>query len=326
MKIFSGVKPSGDLHIGNLLGAIRQFVQLQNDNEGIFCVVDLHAITVPQEPELLRKRIFDIAATYLALGIKPERSVIFVQSQVPAHTELGWILNTMTPVGELERMTQYKDAIAKGKPNFGGLLNYPTLMAADILLYDTEGVPVGEDQVQHIELARSLAERFNNRFGKTFVVPRPILIKENARVMSLLDPAKKMSKSDDNPDSAIGLMDAPDEIRRKIKRAVTDSGNEVRYDQKEKLAISNLLGIYTGFNGKTIPEAEAEFSEKSYAEFKEAVADSVVSGLADFQRRFLELQKDPAEVLAILKDGAKKANEIANQTLKTVKEKIGFLS
>lgn len=288
-------------------------------------MVDEHAITVPQDPAELRRRTLDIAISYLALGIDPHKSIVFVQSHVPAHAELGWILNTMTPVGELERMTQYKDAIAKGKPNFGGLLNYPTLMAADILLYDTEGVPVGEDQVQHIELTRSIAERFNNRFGATFSIPKQILIRETARIMSLLDPSKKMAKSDDNLDASVGLTDTPDEIRRKIKRAVTDSGTEITYDLQKKPAIANLINIYSGLTGKTASDIASLYSGKSYAEFKQGLAEAVVEALAPFQSRYHTLQKDQKSVIEILREGAKKATGRAAPVLAHAKEKIGFL-
>ena len=228
MKIFSGIQPTGNLHIGNYLGAIKQWVALQNENDAIYCVVDEHAITVPQEPDDLRRRTLEATMTLLAAGIDPEKVILFVQSHIPAHTELGWILNTITPLGELERMTQYKDK--KSKSAYAGLFNYPVLMAADILLYQTDAVPVGEDQVQHIELARSLAERFNNRFGETFTVPKPQLKKETARIMSLAEPDKKMSKSDESDKSRINLNDSPDVIRQKIKSAVTDSGSDIQYE------------------------------------------------------------------------------------------------
>lgn len=326
MRIFSGIKPSGDLHIGNYLGAIKQFVELQKENEAIFCVVDLHAITVPQDPKLLKKHTLDIAMMYLAAGINPNKSIIFIQSHVTAHAELGWILNTFTPVGELERMTQYKDALAKGKPNFGGLLNYPTLMAADILLYKTSVVPVGEEQIQHIELTRSIAERFNNKYGETFVIPKPILSKENARVMSLTNPLSKMAKSDDDLNGVISLIDSPDEIRRKIKSAVTDSGSEIKFDPEKKPAISNLLSIYDGFSEKTAKEIEKDYTGKNYAEFKNDLAEVIIEGLKPIQKRFFELQKDESQILKILRDGAEKAEPLAKVTLDVVKQKIGFVS
>ena len=323
MRIFSGIQPTGNLHIGNYLGAIKQWVALQHDNDAIYCVVDEHAITVPQEPDDLRKATLEVAMTLLAAGIEPEKVILFVQSHVPAHVELGWILNTMTPMGELERMTQYKDK--KSKSAYAGLFNYPTLMAADILLYKTEVVPVGEDQVQHIELARSLAERFNNRFGETFVIPKPQLKKESARIMSLTEPEKKMSKSDDSDKSRINLNDSPELIRQKIKSAVTDSGSEIKYDPAGKPALSNMLNIYSAFADIPIQEVEARYNGKSYAEFKSNLADVVANSLSSFQQKFSELQKNPEDVLKTLKNGAEKASKIANKTLADVRQKVGFL-
>lgn len=323
MRIFSGIQPTGNLHIGNYLGAVRRWADLQNGNDAIYCIVDEHAITVPQDPEKLREAILDLGITLLAAGIDPDKSIIFIQSHVPAHAELGWIMNTFTPMGELERMTQYKDK--KEKSTFAGLFNYPTLMAADILLYKTESVPVGEDQVQHIELARSLAERFNNKFGETFILPQAHIQKETARIMSLTDPIKKMSKSDESDKSRINLSDSPDAIRGKIKSAVTDSGSEIKYDPKEKPAVSNLLDIYASFSGQPVANIETEFQGKSYVEFKDALAEVVVAGLTPFQQRYNELQKERSEVLELLKRGAEKASAIANPMLASVKEKIGFI-
>lgn len=323
MRIFSGIQPTGNLHIGNYLGAVRRWADLQNGNDAIYCIVDEHAITVPQDPEKLREAILDVGITLFAAGIDPDKSIVFIQSHVPAHAELGWIMNTFTPMGELERMTQYKDK--KEKSTFAGLFNYPTLMAADILLYKTESVPVGEDQVQHIELARSLAERFNNRFGDTFILPEANIQKETARIMSLTDPTKKMSKSDESDKSRINLSDSQDVIRAKIKSAVTDSGSEVKHDPKEKPAVSNLLDIYSSLAGKPVASIEAEFQGKSYAEFKDALAEVAVVGLTPFQQRYNELQKERSEVLELLKQGAEKAAAIANPMLASVKEKIGFI-
>lgn len=323
MRIFSGIQPTGNLHIGNYLGAVRRWADLQNGNGTIFCIVDLHAITVPQDPEKLREAILDVGITLLASGIDPDKSTIFIQSHVPAHAELGWIMNTFTPMGELERMTQYKDK--KEKSTFAGLFNYPTLMAADILLYKTESVPVGEDQVQHIELARALAERFNNRFGEAFVLPKADVQKETARIMSLTDPAKKMSKSDESDKSRINLRDTPDAIRAKIKSAVTDSSSEIKYDPKEKPAVSNLLDIYSSFSSTPVASIETEFQGKSYVEFKDALAEIIVAGLTPFQQRYSELQKERSEVLELLKRGAEKATAIADPMLASVKEKIGFI-
>ena len=324
-RAFSGVQPSGKLHIGNYLGAIKQFVALQHEYDSYYCVVDEHAITVPQDPKDLRANTLAIATAYLAAGIDPNKSVIFVQSHVPAHTELGWLLNTMTPLGELERMTQFKDKSTKGGEIYAGLFNYPILMAADILLYQAAAVPVGEDQTQHIELTRSLAKRFNNRFGDAFVIPKILLQKTSARVMALDDPTKKMSKSAASEQSYIALSDTPDQIRKKIKTATTDSEKEIRYDTEHKPGVSNLLGIAAEFSGKTVKELEQEFSGISYASFKEAVAEYVISGLASFQEHYSALQKNSDEVIRILKDGKEKAETVANATLHDVMDKMGFL-
>lgn len=324
--VFSGIQPSGNLHIGNYLGAIKQFVELQNSCEAIFCVVDHHAITVPQRPEELRKNILDVAKVYLASGIDPEKSIIFIQSQVPAHTELGWILNTLTPLGELYRMIQFKDKTENKTQKDGvlaGLLNYPSLMAADILLYNTTHVPIGEDQKQHVEFTRMIAEKFNNRFGETFVIPQALIQKETMRIMGLDDPAKKMSKSASSPNNYIALLDSPDDIRRKIKIAVTDSGKEIKYDKKSKPALSNLIDIYGAFSGMSISEIENKFKNSGYAEFKKYLGELLVDKLTPIQKKYAELKDD--QMLAILKDGAKRADEIASKTLSAVKEKMGFV-
>ncbi len=324
-RILSGVQPSGKLHIGNYLGAIKQFVALQDDYQAYYCVVDQHAITVPQDPKDLRRSTLDIAMAYMAAGIDTKKSTIFVQSHVPAHTELGWILNTMTPLGELERMTQFKDKTAKGGEILAGLLNYPTLMAADILLYKATAVPVGQDQTQHIELTRSIAKRFNNRFGETFTVPEILLKETSAKVMALDEPTKKMSKSALSEASYIALSDTPDQIRKKLKSATTDSEKQVRYDIENKPGVSNLLAIAAEFSRKTIHALEKEFEGMSYAPFKEAVAEYIVAGLAPFQERYSELAKNHDEVIDILRSGKEKASEVANATLREVKEKMGFL-
>lgn len=325
-RVLSGVQPSGNLHIGNYLGAIKQFVALQNDYDALYCIVDEHAITVPQNPEELRNNTLAVATAYLAAGIDPKRSTIFIQSHVPAHAELGWILNTMTPLGELERMTQFKEkAKAQRDEVFAGLFNYPTLMAADILLYQTNVVPVGEDQTQHIELARSLAKRFNNKYGETFTVPEIMLRKETARVMALDDPAKKMSKSAASATSYVALLDSPDTIRKKIKSAVTDSGSEIRYDPDQKPGISNLLAVASAFSEKSIPALEKEFNGQTYATFKDTIAEYVVEGLKGFQTRYREFERDNDTVLCNLHEGAEKATEIARKTLDDVKERIGFV-
>lgn len=326
--IFSGIRPSGDLHIGNYLGAIKQWVKLQDDHEVVFGIMDEHAITTPHEPDALRKNALEAAMIYLAASLNPQKVTLMVQSQVPAHAELAWILGAMTPVGELERMTQFKEksrAIGAKQGVMAGLLNYPVLMAADILLYQTDAVPVGEDQVQHVEFTRSIAERFNNRYGKTFTVPEAMLQKESARIMSLDDPTKKMSKSGESERGYILLTDPPGAIRDKIKAAVTDSGTEITYDPDAKPAISNLLVIFSELSGRPIAELERAYTGKPYAEFKTDLAEAVVNGLTPLQNKFNELEKDKAGVLKILREGSQKAAAIANQTLAEVKQKIGFL-
>jgi len=323
--LFSGVKPTSTPHIGNYIGALKQWVELQHRFRSIFCIVDLHAITVPQDPKQMLERTLEIAATYLAIGLDPKRTTIFVQSEVHEHAELGWILGTLVKMSELERMTQYKDkAKAKGENVGAGLFNYPSLMAADILLYDTTAVPVGEDQMQHVELTRTIARRFNTTFGETFVVPQPLIQKVGARIMSLQDPTKKMSKSDESAAATIMLNDTPDVIRKKISRAVTDSGTGIAYDAIERPAISNLLTIFHHATGKPIKEIEAEFADKGYADFKKALAEAVVEMLTPIQKKLDEYKKDPAELLRVLDDGRDKAQEMAAAKMKTVKEKVGL--
>jgi tryptophanyl-tRNA synthetase len=324
-RAFSGIQPSGDLHIGNYLGALKQWVRLQDDYDVIAGIVDEHAITVPQDPEDLRRRTLELAMIYIAAGLDPQKTTLMVQSWVSAHAELGWILGCFTPLGDLERMTQFKDKRVKQQSVLAGLFNYPVLMAADILLYHTEVVPVGEDQVQHIELARSIAKRFNSRYGETFTIPEVMLQKETARVMSLTDPTKKMSKSDADKNGYILLTDSPEIIRAKMKAAVTDSGKEIVYDLKEKPAITNLLVIFSEFSGEPIKALEKRYGYKGYAEFKSDAAEAVIAGLKPLQQKFAELNKDRDAVVAILKEDSQKATEIANETLRTVKEKVGFL-
>ncbi|MFA5871807.1 MAG: tryptophan--tRNA ligase [Parcubacteria group bacterium] len=322
-RIFSGIQPSGNLHLGNYLGAIQNWVSLQKKYESIFCVVDLHAITVPQDPKELRKKTIEVAKTYLAAGIDPEKSTIFVQSHVPEHAELGWILNTITKVSELERMTQYKDKSKQHYQNINmGLFAYPTLMAADILLYDTDVVPVGEDQLQHIEISRTLARRFNQRFGETFVVPEPHVVKEGMRVMGLDNPLVKMSKSAPSEFNYIALTDSPNKIREKIKKAVTDSDKEIAYSD-EKPAIKNLINIYSLLDNITPKEVEGIYRTKSYSEFKKDLAEVIVSSLESFQEKFKNI--DDQEVIGILNKGAEKAQELAEKKMKTVRERIGLL-
>lgn len=320
--ILSGIAPSGNFHIGNYLGAIRQWVELQKTHRVFAMIADLHAITIPQEPEMLHKNTLSVARILLACGMDPKKSVIFVQSQISAHTELGWILNTLTPLGELERMTQFKEKKEKAGV-LAGLLNYPTLMAADILLYAADVVPVGEDQVQHIELTRTLARKFNARFGETFKEPKEYVLKETSRVMALDDPTKKMSKSSANPNSYIALLDEPETIRKKIQIAVTDSGKEVSYNESAKPAIANLMRIYSAFSGTGLKEIEAKFVGKGYGEFKRDLTDVLVGALNPIQKRYQSLTE--TSVKAILKKGKKAASKIADATLVEVKKKTGFL-
>jgi len=323
-RLFSGIQPSGNLHLGNYLGAIKQWVALQDQYEAFFCVVDLHAITVPQDPDELRKKILEIAKIYLAAGVNPEQSTIFIQSHVAGHTELGWILNTIATMGELGRMTQYKDKSQKeGWEGSGvGLFDYPVLMAADVLLYDAEAVPVGKDQMQHIELMRDLAQRFNNRFGETFVMPKGVLSKEGQLIMALDDPEKKMSKSAASEYNYIALTDDADTVRRKIKKAVTDSGSEIVYSD-EKPALKNLINIYTLLSGKSTNEIEAMYSGKGYGDFKTDLAEVVVNFLVPFQERLAALSDE--EVMRVLRAGAEKANALAKQKIQAVYEKVGLI-
>lgn len=321
--IFSGVQPSGNLHIGNYLGAIKNWVKLQDEYESIFCVVDLHAITVPQNPEELRKKTIEVAKIYLAAGIDPKKSTIFVQSHVPEHTELTWILNTIAKIAELERMTQFKDKSGKNIEGVGvGLFDYPVLMASDILLYGTQVVPVGEDQLQHIEITRALARRFNQKFGETFIIPEPYVTKEGMRIMGLDDPTKKMSKSAASEYNYIGILDKPEKIRKKIMKAVTDSGTEIVYSDK-KPAIKNLINIYAVFSGKSPKEIEKMYKGKGYAEFKKDLAEVVISGLKPIQESFDKLSDK--KVLSILDEGAQRAKKIASAKMAQVKKKIGLI-
>lgn len=320
--IFSGIQPSGTLTIGNYLGALQHFVRLQDEAECYYCIVNYHAITVPQDPKALRENIRSLAALFLAVGLDPEKATIFTQSDVSAHTELGWIMTCISYMGELERMTQFKDK-AKGRESIPtGLFTYPPLMAADILLYNATHVPVGEDQKQHIEITRDLAQRFNARYGEVFVIPEHIIPEVGARIMSLDDPTKKMSKSNPNPASYITMIDTPDEIRKKIKRAVTDSENEIRYDREQKPAISNLLAIYSAMTGKSIPEVEAHFQGKGYGTLKAELAEVIIEKLAPIQEKYHHYLNS-SELDNILKHGAVKASIVANETLDKVKRALG---
>ncbi len=333
-RIFSGIQPSGNLHIGNYLGALKNWVKLQDEFESIFCVVDLHTITVPQNPEELRKKILEVAKIYLACGIDPEKSNIFIQSHISEHAELCWILNTLVKVPELERMTQFKDKAGREKESVGvGIFNYPILMAADILLYETQVVPVGEDQLQHIEITRTLANRFNKKFGETFIIPEPYFIKEEGtlarqslgvggRIMGLDDPNKKMSKSAASEYNYIALTDNAEAVHRKIKKAVTDSGSEIKYVQ-EKPALCNLINIYTGFSGKSSQEIEKMYQGKGYADFKTDLAEVIVNALKPIQEKMAALGDE--KVLEILKAGVKKVQPLAKKKLDEAKKKIGFI-
>jgi tryptophanyl-tRNA synthetase len=325
--IFSGIQPSGTLHIGNYVGAIKQWVEMQNsltDADLMFCIVDLHAITVKQDPEQLRRKNREVAALFIAAGIDPKKSKIFIQSENPDHPYLGWILNCYTPFGQLERMTQFKDKSAKQQEGTtAGLFDYPVLMAADILLYDTDEVPVGEDQKQHIELTRDIAEKFNAQYGEVFKLPEPRIIKETARIMSLQNPLSKMSKSDDNPAGSINLLDSKDIVADKIKRAVTDSGSEVLY-REDKPAISNLLAIYSRVTDISIPELEKKYQGVGYGTFKKELGEAVISFLEQFQARYHELIAEGGELDRILDDGSQFVRAKSAPKVKLVQDAVGL--
>lgn len=337
--VFSGVQPSGELSLGNYLGALRNWVKMQEEYECLFCIVDLHAITVRQDPEALRKATLDTLAIYLACGIDPEKSTIFIQSHVPEHSQLAWILNCYTYFGEMGRMTQFKDKSARYEENVNvGLFTYPVLMAADILLYQANQVPVGDDQKQHLEITRDIANRFNALYGKKdaegnviqpiFAVPEVFIAKTGARIMSLLEPTKKMSKSDDNRNNVIGLLEDPKSVEKKIKRAMTD-GDEppvVRYDVQNKPGVSNLLDILASVTGKTIPELEAEFEGKMYGHLKGAVAEEVSAMLSQLQERYHHFRNNEALLEKIYREGAEKAKARAKATLAEVYKVVGFVS
>lgn len=321
--VFSGVQPSGFLHLGNYLGALAQWVDMQHEYNCIFCVVDYHAITVRQEPKELKRRVLDTVKTYLAAGIDPDKSVIFKQSDISAHTELAWILNCAAArVADLNKMTQFKEKGAGKESVSVGLYDYPVLMAADILLYQTDAVPVGDDQVQHVELARSLAQRFNREYGQTFKLPRVMVREQGARIMGLDNPAKKMSKSAGSPANYISLTDAPEVAAKKIKRAVTDSGREIKYDIKNKPAIANLLTIFSLLAGLSVKELESRFKGKGYSEFKNDLAGQVKNFLIKFQLKYNGIKDE--EIKRILAGGADKARPAAEETLKKVKSKLGI--
>ena len=323
-RIFSGMQPSGVITLGNYLGALKNWTKLQDEYDCLYCIVDMHAITVRQDPVKLRKQARDLLVQYLAVGLDPEKNIIYYQSHVPQHAELAWILNCYTYMGELNRMTQFKDKCAKHADNINaGLFTYPSLMAADILLYQTDLVPVGEDQRQHLELTRDIAQRFNGIYGDVFKVPDAYIGKVGARVMALQEPTKKMSKSDENQNNIITLMDDPKVIMNKMKRAMTDSDTEVRFAE-EKPGISNLLNIYCAVTGKTIAEAEKEFAGVGYGTFKTAVGEAVVAELEPVQKRVKELEANKDYLDAIIKSGAEKASRLADRTLTKVQKKVGF--
>lgn len=322
-RVFSGVQPTGNIHLGNYLGALKQFVELQEDNECIYCIVDMHAITLAQDPEELKSHILDVAALYLAVGVDPEESIVFVQSEVPGHAELSWLLTCSSYTGELSRMTQFKDK-GKGKESVPtGLFMYPVLMAADILLYDTNIVPVGIDQKQHIELTRDLCNRINNKYGKTFVLPEGRYLKEGAKIMALDDPTKKMSKSAENELSRISLLDDEAKIKKAIMKATTDSDGVVKFDMENKPGISNLMNIYTAFSDLSIEDIEKKYEGCGYGAFKKDLVQVVIDGLAPIKARFEEIRYSD-ELIKILDEGAKKADTIAKEVVKRTKNNLGL--
>ncbi len=326
--VLSGIQPTGGMTIGNYIGAINQWLSLQEDHDSFFMLVDLHAITVRQDPAMLRERVLDGIAMYTACGIDPEKSALFVQSQVPEHAQLAWVLNCYAQMGELNRMTQFKDKSAKNSGNINvGLFSYPVLQAADILLYQADQVPVGEDQKQHLELTRDIATRFNNLYGDVFKVPEPYIPEFGARIMSLQDPLKKMSKSDDNPNAYIMLLDEPKKIEKKLKKAVTDSDEQanIYFNPTEKPGVSNLLTLLSLSTGKSVKELEPEYTDKMYGHLKGDVADAVVALLEPIQQRYAEIRADRAYLDEVMQQGAEKASVRAAQTLKRVYEAVGFI-
>ena len=328
-RIFSGIQPSGDLTLGSYMGAIKNWVALQDEYDCLYCIVDMHAITVRQVPADLRRRSLEQLAQYIACGLDPEKNTLFIQSHIPAHTQLGWVLNCYTMFGELSRMTQFKDKSAKNAENInGGLFTYPALMAADILLYQPDYIPVGSDQKQHVELCRDVATRFNNIYGDVFKIPEPYIPTVGARVMSLSSPENKMSKSDKDPNGTVYLLDRPEDIMRKFKKAVTDSDTErcVRFDVESKPGVANLMSIYSACTGKTFAQIEAEFEGKGYGAFKPAVGEAVVETLRPIREETERLLKDKAYLESVYKAGAEKASYIANKTLRKVYKKVGFVA
>jgi tryptophanyl-tRNA synthetase len=323
-RVFSGIQPTGDIHIGNYIGATRHWAADQDIYDNIFCIVDLHAITEWQDPKELKAKTRELTGLLLATGIDPKKSIVFVQSHVHEHSELAWILNCFIPMGWLGRMTQYKEKSGKQKEQVSvGLFDYPALMAADILLYDTDVVPVGDDQKQHVELARDLAQRFNNFFGDIFTVPEPKIAEVGARIMGLDDPTKKMSKSEEGPNHAIALLDPPDVIRKKIMRATTDSQTTVVFDEKRP-GIYNLLTVYQIFTGENIKDIEAKFAGKGYGDFKKALAEVIIEGLRPLQERYKKVTSEPGYLDSVLAEGAAKAHPLAQKTLAKVHKAVGL--
>ena len=326
-RVFSGIQPTADsFHLGNYLGAVRQWVELQKSRDAIYCVVDLHAITVPYDPDALRRRTRVAAAQLLAAGLDPERCILFVQSQAPEHAELAWILGCLTGFGEANRMTQFKDKSAKGGADSAsvGLFTYPILQAADILLYQTNEVPVGEDQRQHLELSRTLAQRFNHRFGETFTVPAPYILPAVAKITDLQEPVSKMSKSSSSPQGIIDLLDEPDVIRRKIARAVTDAETTVRADEAAKPGVTNLLRIYSALSGDSIDSIAARYGDSGYGKFKKDLGELVAGTFAPIRERTAKILGDPDALDAVLLDGARRARQIASETMTVVRDRCGL--
>jgi tryptophanyl-tRNA synthetase len=325
-RILSGMQPTSDsLHLGNYLGALVNWVALQENHDAFYCVVDLHALTVQVDPEVLRRRTLVTAAQYLAGGVDPKRSAVFLQSHVPEHTQLQWVLACLTGFGEMNRMTQFKDKVARGQSANVGLFTYPVLMAADILLYDADRVPVGDDQRQHLEVTRDLAQRFNARYGETLVVPEPHIIRETARIMDLQDPTSKMSKTGSTDLGLLELSDDRHRLAKKVRSAVTDNEREVRYDVDAKPGVSNLLAIHSALSGTSIPDLERRFEGRGYGDLKKEVADVVVDRLRPFQEHMDELLSDTAELERVLADGADRAREVASGTMTRVSDRVGLL-
>jgi tryptophanyl-tRNA synthetase len=325
-RVFSGIQPSGDLHLGNLLGALVNWSKMQDDNDAVYCVVDLHALTLPQEPDVLRKNTVELAQLLIAVGIDPERSILFVQSQVPQHPQLAWLMECTVSYGELSRMTAFKDKSNRDTTKFvsAGLFTYPALQAADILLYDTDFVPVGDDQRQHVEITRDIAERFNSRYGETFVVPEHVIPEAGARVMDLQKPERKMSKSEGESPGTVFVLEDPKKIEKKFKRAVTDSESDVRFDIAEKPGVSNLLSILSACTGEAPEDLASNYEQ--YGPLKTDAAEAVIELLRPIQARFAELQSDPAETERLLRVGADKAQVVAGEVLARAKRNIGLLA